>query len=132
MPKATQKAQCEQQAVEQDLLEEFSKQEETSSEQDPDGDQEVIISPPQPVTSAFIPYIEGPKMDWSVNDSLYDRFMKWKIKCETILECELAILSESRKCKKVVAWSGDFGIDQYVSWDLPPEEVCLEVIWKKV
>ena len=41
------------------------------------------------------------------------------------------MLSESRTCKKVVAWSGDFGIDQYVSWDLPPEEVCLEVIWKK-
>ena len=31
----------------------------------------------------------------------------------------------------MVTWSGDLGIDQYVSWDLPPEEVCLEVIWKK-
>ena len=62
-----------------------------------------------------MPYIEGPKMDWTVNDSLYYRFLKWKIKCENILECELAILSEARKCKKVVAWSGDFGIDQYVS-----------------
>ena len=41
------------------------------------------------------------------------------------------MLSESGKCKKVVAWSGDVGIDQYVSWDLPQEEVCLEVIWKK-
>ena len=70
-------------------------------------------------------------MDWSVNDSLYDRFLGWKIKCENILECALAMLSEARKCKKVVAWSGDFRIDQYVSWDLFPEEVCLEVIWKK-
>ena len=41
------------------------------------------------------------------------------------------MLSELRKCKKVVAWSGDFGIDQYMPWDLSPEEVCLEVIWKK-
>ena len=41
------------------------------------------------------------------------------------------MLSEARKCKKVVAWSGDFGIDQYISWDLPPEEVCCEVIWRK-
>ena len=70
-------------------------------------------------------------MDWSVDDSLYNRFLKWKIKYENILDCELTMLSEARKCKIVVAWSGDFGIDQYISWDLPPEEVCLEVIWKK-
>ena len=41
------------------------------------------------------------------------------------------MLSEARKCKKVVAWSGDFGIDQYVSWCLPPEDLCLEVLWNK-
>ena len=61
-------------------------------------------------------YIQGPKMDWTVNDSWYHRFLKCKIKCENILDCGLAMLSEARKCKKVVAWSGDFGIDQYVSW----------------
>ena len=70
-------------------------------------------------------------MGWTVNDSLYNRFIKWKIECENILECELAMLSESRMHKKVVTWSGDFRIEQYVSWDLPPGEVCLEVIWKK-
>ena len=69
-----------------------------------DVDLEIIISLPQATTRAFILYIEGPKMDWSVNDSLYSRFIKWKIKCENILECELAMLSESRKYKKVVAW----------------------------
>ena len=68
-------------------------------------------------------------MDW--NESLYNRFLKWKIKCENILDCELVMLSEARKCKKVVAWSGDFGIDQYVSWCLPPEDVCLGIIWNK-
>ena len=78
-----------------------------------------------------MPYIEGPKMDWTVNDSLYHRFLNWKIKCENILDCELAMLSEVRKCKKVVAWSGDFGIDQYISWFLPPEDLCLELIWNK-
>ena len=41
------------------------------------------------------------------------------------------MLAEARKCKKVVAWSGDFGIDQYISWDLTPEETCLETIWQK-
>ena len=79
----------------------------------------------------YMPYIEGPKMEWTVNDSLYYRFLKWKIKCESILDCELAMLSEARKCKKVVAWFGDFGIDQYVSWCLPPEDLCLKIIWNK-
>ena len=66
-------------------------------------------------------------MDWTVNDSLHHRFLKWKIKCENVLDCELVMLSEARKCKKVVAWSGDFGIDQYVSWCLPLDDLCLEV-----
>ena len=41
------------------------------------------------------------------------------------------MLSEARKCKKVVAWSGDFGINQYISWSLPPEDLCLEVLQNK-
>ena len=64
--------------------------------------------------SMFIPYIEGPKMDWTVNDSLYHRFLKWQLKCKNILECELVALPEPQQCKKVIAWSGDFGMDQYV------------------
>ena len=94
-------------------------------------------SEPKPSTSqaqvsqVYMPYIEGPKMNWNVDVGLYNRFLKWKIKCENILDCELAMLSESRKCKKLIAWSGDFGIDQYVSWDLPPEDLSLEVIWKR-
>ena len=59
----------------------------------------------------YMPYIEGPKMDWTMNDSLYHRFLKWNIECEIILDSELAMLSEARKYKKIVAWSGDFGID---------------------
>ena len=74
---------------------------------------------------AYMPYIEGPAMDWTVNDGLYNRFIKWKIRCENILECE------ARKCKKVIAWSGDFGLDQYISWNLSNEELCLDTIWQK-
>ena len=54
-----------------------------------------------------------------------------ELKCENILECEFSMLVETRKCKKVIAWSGDFGIDQYVPWCLPPDELCLDVIWTK-
>ena len=79
----------------------------------------------------YVPYIEGPKMNWTVDDGLYNRFVKWKLKCENILDCKLAMLSEARKCK-VVAWSRDFGIDQYISWDLTPEQTSLEIIWQKI
>ena len=41
------------------------------------------------------------------------------------------MLPEARKCKKLVTWSGDFGIDQYISWDVTPEETSLEIIWQK-
>ena len=100
-------------------------------------DDEVVLQS-QPSTSqsqtnqqVYMLYKEGPKMDWAVNDTLYHRLLKWKLKCKTILECELAILSETRKCKKVIAWSGDFGLDQYISRNLSNEELCLDTIWQK-
>ena len=72
-----------------------SQEELSSSDQEPD--QEVSFHQfrqPQPVPSMFMPYIEGPKMDWSLNDGLHHRFLKWHMKCENILECELAALPE--------------------------------------
>ena len=53
------------------------------------------------------------------------------MKCENFLECELAMLPERRQCKKVIAWSGDFGMDQYVSWSLSSEELTLDTIQEK-
>ena len=37
----------------------------------------------------------------------------WSVKI--FLDCELPMLPDSEKCKKMVARSGDFGMDQYVS-----------------
>ena len=48
-------------------------------------DQKVIWNQPhvqQVAPSIFMPYIEGPKMDWIVNDGLYQRFLKWRLKCK--------------------------------------------------
>ena len=70
-------------------------------------------------------------MDWTVNDGLYSRFLKWRLKWENILKCEHAMLVEKRKCTKVIVWIGDFGIDQYVSWILTNKELALDVIWEK-
>ena len=93
---------------------------------------QLSVSQSQPyMQPMFMPYIEGPKMDWTVNDSLYHRFLKWRLKCENILDCELAMLPDSKKWKKVIAWSGDFSMDQHVSWCLPPEDFSSDVIWAK-
>ena len=35
--------------------------------------------------------IEGTVMDFTVDDSLYAKFQTWKLKCENIMEAELAI-----------------------------------------
>ena len=77
------------------------------SQESSSSDQEMEVQSPlsfQPSTSQaqplvqhmFMPYIEGPKMDGTVNDSLYHRSLKWKLKCENILDCELAMLPESK------------------------------------
>ena len=50
----------------------------------------------------MVPYVKGPKMDWTIDDALHSRFIRWKIKCENIFDCKLAILQESAKCKKVI------------------------------
>ena len=68
------------------------------------------------VPAMYMPHIEGPKIDWTVNEGSYQRFMKWKL---------------SKKYKKGMLWSSDFGMDQYVHWCLPPAELNLETIWSK-
>ena len=67
-------------------------------------------------------------MDQTVNDGLYHRLLKWGLKCENILECELAMLPERWQCKKVIAWSGDYGMDQYISWNVSTDELMLDTI----
>ena len=52
-------------------------QDESSTQEESEPEQEVCINhthphAPQPVyNNMYMPYIEGPKMDWMVNDALY-------------------------------------------------------------
>ena len=126
IPKANKKAQCVLHTGDT-----VPPEEETNFEQGSESEHEVFIRQHQTSTTTYVPYIVGPNMNWTVDDGLYNGFLKWKIKCDNILDCELDMLSDAWKCKKVVAWSGDFGIDQVISWDLSPEEITLEVIWQK-
>ena len=112
-------------------------QDESSTHEESEPEQEVYINDTHPhalqpvYTNMYMPYIEGPKMDWMVNNALYHRFLKWKLKCENILECELTALPRCQMCKKVIMWSSDFGMDQYVSWGLSKEDMNLDTIWER-
>ena len=70
---------------------------------------------PYPYSGMMVPYVEGPKMDWTVDDALHSRFIRWRIKCKNILDCQLAILQVNAKCKQVIQWSGGAGLDMYIS-----------------
>ena len=102
----------------------------SDQEQDPDVSFHPVV-PPNNIPTMFMPYIEGPKMNWTVDDGLYDRFLKWHLKCETILVCKLANLPTKQKCQNVITWSGNFGMDLYVSWNIPKEDLTLDAIWTK-
>ena len=130
MPKAMKKSLQEQSPPPSEEHESIDDQAEIP---DQDQDPDVSFHPAVPLPSVptmFMPYIEGPKMNWTVDDGLYHRFPKWCLKCKTILDCELANLPSKQKCQKVIAWSGDFGMDLYVSWSIP-KEVMLDAIWTK-
>ena len=117
--------------------EEEAGHDETSTHEESEPEQEVFINHahanvPQPAyTNMYMTYIEGPKMDWTVNNGLYHRFIKWKLKCKNTLKCELTALPECQKCKKVITWSNDIGMDQYISWGLPKDEMNFDTIWKR-
>ena len=101
MPKAAKKSSREQSPPPSEGHESIDTTEASGSHQDhnPDVSFHPIVSPTS-VPTMFMPYIEGPKMNWMVNDGLYHRFLKWHLKCKTILNCELAILPLNKNAKK--------------------------------
>ena len=85
MPKAARKSNHVDNTSENELQADYNLLHESSS------DDEVVLQGPQfkpsmsqvqAMQQMYMPYVEGPKMDWTVNDSLYHRFLKRKIKCE--------------------------------------------------
>ena len=39
---------------------------------------------PFPYSGMMVPYVEGPKMDWTVDDALHSRFIRWNLPKEEI------------------------------------------------
>ena len=96
MPRTTKPAKASTSTAER-IWDETSTHKESSS-YDQELDLEVFFEPSkaQLLLNIFMPYIEGPKMDCTVIDGLYHRFLKWHLKCENVLECELAMLPEKQ------------------------------------
>ena len=134
MPKAVKNSSSEQSVPPSEVPENTDTQAESSNSEDQEPDPEVSFHPavhPLTTPTMFMPYSEGPKMNWTVDNGLYHRFLKWRLKCETILDCELSNLPAKQKGQKVIAGSGNFGMDLYVSWSIPKEELTLDAIWAK-
>ena len=47
-------------------------------------------------------YIEGPKMDWVIDDGLYTHFQDWKLECELILDGEPAEIAVPHKVNTLI------------------------------
>ena len=114
MPRTTKPAKASTSTVEE-VQEESSAHGESSSS-DQEQESEVFLQPSQAqgVPNMFMPYIEDPMMDWAVNDGQYHRFLKWHLKCEHFLECELAMLPEKGNAREsllgvvILAWTSTF------------------------
>ena len=70
------------------------------------------------------PFIQGPSMDWTMDDGLYSHFQTWKISCNLILDSELCELSEVRK-KEPSQLTLNFIWGEYESYCKPQSnELC--------
>ena len=47
-------------------------------------------------------YIDGSKMDWSMDDGLYSHFQDWELEQELILDGELTEIVEPRKVNTLI------------------------------
>ena len=81
MPKSKNSANAQPSALQDEEAERPSHPEESTSS-DQESDAEVSFptihpqAPPKFPPTMYMPYIEGPCMDWTVNDGLYHRFLE--------------------------------------------------------
>ena len=76
-------------------------------------------------------YIDGPKMDWSMDDGLYSCFQDWKLECELILDGELAEIVEPQKVNTLIQWAGSFGLKNLKVWQKDKTNLTLTFIWNE-
>ena len=76
-------------------------------------------------------YIDGPKMDWSMDDGLHSCFQDWKLECELNLHGELTEIVEPRKVNTLICWAGSFSLKNLKVWQKDKTNLTLSFIWKE-
>ena len=61
-------------------------------------------------------------MDWTPGPDLLTRFKRFRQKCELLLDGPLKSRDSTQKCKYVLLWSGDYGLDLFNTWALTEEQ----------
>ena len=58
----------------------------------------------------------GPVMDWTKDNRIYERYLRWKSRIDDIFSSVLADKSENEKCGYVHLWMGDEGYPYIEKW----------------
>ena len=76
---------------------------------------------------------ELPKIDWTPGPDLAQRLKRFKQKCELLFDGPLKPRTDEQKCKYLLLWAGDHGLDLYNTWNLSEEQQkSLEEYWKRL
>ena len=76
---------------------------------------------------------ELPKIDWTPGPDLAQRLKRFKQKCELLFDGPLKPRTDEQKCKYLLLWTGDHGLDLYNTWNLSEEQQkSLEEYWKRL
>ena len=59
----------------------------------------------------------GPKLDWTRDHQLYERFLKWKDRCQLAFNSALKKNDEPEKCNYLKYWMGNEGLPYIKKWE---------------
>ena len=75
---------------------------------------------------------ESPKIDWTPGPDLPQRFKRFRQKCELLFDGPLKARTNEQRCRYVLLWTGDYGLDLFNTWNLSSEEQNkLDEYWKR-
>ena len=63
-----------------------------------------------------------PKIDWTPGPDLTQRLKRFKQKGELLFDGPLKSRTNEQKCKYLLLWTGDYGLDLYSTWNLSEEQ----------
>ena len=65
---------------------------------------------------------ESPRIDWTPEPDLPQRFKRFRQKCELLFDGPLKARTNEQRCRYVLLWTGDYGLDLFNTWNLSSEE----------